>query len=291
MTDTNYRNQIIDIYLLYWGRVQRKDLIRHLGIGNVTATRAFSDYGTKNPKSLFIDPSKKAYVYIEGFKPLSLPSPEDILPLMAYGREQKQLALSCFGPKPTHSVTAALCPLKVSAITRAMVSKSGIEISYISGTSGISERCVYPHSVFTGGGVWYFRGYDSKSKSYRTFRFSRIESVGIEKPSLGILKSVIDEEWSMSVTLTLAPHSKHPQKDALAMDLGLKDRPVSNIDTNRVMAGFVLIDLRVDCSVDARLNPFEYHLQLMNRHELSEIESLNIAPGFIVYDSSFESSH
>lgn len=84
--------------------------------------------------------------------------------------------------------------------------------------------------------------------------------------------------------LTLASHTKHPQKDALAMDLGLQDRPVSNITVNRVTAGFVLTDLRVDCSVDASLNPFEYHLQLMNRHELIDVKALKIAPGYVVYE-------
>lgn len=90
----NYRHQVIDTYLLYWGRVQRKDLVRHLGIGNVTATRIFNDYSTKNPGERLFDPSKKAYVYTDSFSPLTIPSPESVLPLLAHGMEQKQLRKS-----------------------------------------------------------------------------------------------------------------------------------------------------------------------------------------------------
>lgn len=280
MNGTHSRHTIIDTYLLYWGRAQRKDLMRHLGIGSVTATRIFNEYSKLNPGALLINPSKKAYVYTAGFKPLEWPSPESVLPLLAYGIEQTQRAAICYGPASPRVVTAALCAKKVSAITRAMVSGVGVAMSYISGTSGVSTRHVYPHAVFMSGGVWYFRGYDDKSRSFRTFRFSRVELVGEEELLPEYLKTLVDEDWNSSATLTVAPHSRHPQKDALAMDLGLQDRPVSNIDVNRAIAGFVLTDLRVDCSINASLNPFEYHLQLMNRHELGDIDSLKIAPGY-----------
>ena len=196
LNDGNYRHIIIDTYLLYWGRIQRKDLARHLGVGNVTATRIFSDYSSKNPGVLLINPAKKAYVYTASFKSLTLPSPESVLPLLAYGIEQKKLTTSCYGPTRPGMMSAPLCAKKVSAITRAMISCAGIEMSYISGTSGLTKRCVYPHSVFNGGGTWYFRGYDSKSDSFRTFRFSRIESVGKESPALERLKTFKDDEWN-----------------------------------------------------------------------------------------------
>ncbi len=286
LNTTDYRYLIIDTYLLYWGRIQRKDLTRHLGIGNVTATRIFGEYSAANPEALLMNPAKKSYVYTENFIPLTSPSPESVLPLLAYGTEQKQLSTSGYGPMRPNTITAPLCQDKVSAVTRAMVSKTGIEMSYVSGSSGSTQRCIYPHAIFNGGGAWYFRGYDPQKNSYRTFRFSRIESIGEERPHLKYLENFTDKDWNEPVTLSLAPHSRHPQKEALAMDLGLQGRPVSNVEANRVTAGSILVDLRVDCSKKANLNPKEYHLQLMNLHELDDIKLLKIAPGYVTHDSS-----
>ncbi len=82
------------------------------------------------------------------------------------------------------------------------------------------------------------------------------------------------------ITLTVGPHPNRDNQDALREDLGLVDKPVKNIQVNEAMAGFVLIDLRVDCTKDGDLNPYEYHLRLLNRHELASVDSLAIAPGF-----------
>jgi len=54
------------------------------------------------------------------------------------------------------------------------------------------------------------------------------------------------------------------------------DKPV----TSAVVAGFVLTDLRVDCSANGSLDPLEYPLRLMNRSELTSVESMAIAPGY-----------
>jgi hypothetical protein len=277
------RYLIIDTYLLYWGKVQRKDLTAHLGVGNVTATRIFSDYSANNPGALLMDPSAKAYVYTDSFTPITSPTPETVLPLMAYGVEHKQIKTTGFGPPTPSAVLAALCPEKVSAITRAMVSKMGVKISYSSNTSGPSERTVYPHALFIGGGAWYFRAFDAQSSKYRTFRFSRVKGVGKSEGGPEHSFKTVDAEWNSEITLTLAPHTKYKWKDALAMDLGLTDKPVSNLTVNKVMAGHVLTDLRVDCSPDASLNPNQYFLQLMNVHELAGVGSLKIAPGYVTW--------
>jgi predicted DNA-binding transcriptional regulator YafY len=116
---------------------------------------------------------------------------------------------------------------------------------------------------------------------FRTFRFSRILGLADTEEGVSYPDTRQDDDWNEFVTLTLAPHNKHPARDALAVDLGLKDRPVSNASVNKAIAGFVLTDLRVDCSKAAVLNPQEYPLQLQNRSELLDIESMKLAPGFL----------
>ncbi len=132
-----------------------------------------------------------------------------------------------------------------------------------------------------GGSAWYFRAFDTLHDEFRTFRFSRILGLADTEEGVSYPDTRQDDDWNEFVTLTLAPHNKHPARDALAVDLGLKDRPVSNASVNKAIAGFVLTDLRVDCSKAAVLNPQEYPLQLQNRSELLDIESMKLAPGFL----------
>lgn len=64
------------------------------------------------------------------------------------------------------------------------------------------------------------------------------------------------------------------------MDLGIVVNSVINIQTNAVMTGFFLIDLRAACSPEVVLNTLEYPRQLMNHTELVDMSSMEIAPGF-----------
>ena len=112
-------------------------------------------------------------------------------------------------------------------------------------------------------------------RTYKLCRFTRAES--IDTP---YVSNVEDEEWNNHITLTIAPHTKHPHPDALRLDLGLVDKPVINIKTNKVLAGFILSKMRVDSSKDAILDCKMFNLQLMNRHELTDIKSMEFSPGY-----------
>lgn len=98
------------------------------------------------------------------------------------------------------------------------------------------------------------------------------------KPLKGTIPE--DKEWNTTVVLTLAPHRKHKNPDALKQDLGLRDQPVHNVSVNAVIAPFVLNELRVDCSVTGELNPSQFPLQLLNREELQFIQGMHLTPGF-----------
>ncbi|MFT5117371.1 MAG: hypothetical protein ACI9NY_000900 [Kiritimatiellia bacterium] len=82
------------------------------------------------------------------------------------------------------------------------------------------------------------------------------------------------------MTLTLAPHPNHANQDAFRRDLGLTDKPVLNINVSLAMAGFVLSAMRVDCSEAADMDIHQFPLRCMNLHDLKDVESLQIAPGY-----------
>lgn len=281
-THSDRRLAIIDLYLAFTGRVQRSDLIRHFDIGIATASRSLKEYRSLHPDNIDYSVSDRAYVSSPGFTPAYPHDTDAALRLIAFGQEITQINSPSYGaPSPT-SLTASIDMDCARTITCAIVSGGLVNMAYSSGSSGNRERMVAPHALFLSGGTWYFRCHNLEKGDFRTFRFSRVKSAEIVDASehKGLSGQSNDKEWSSVVTLTVGPHPNRDNQDALREDLGLVDKPVKNIRVNEAMAGFVLIDLRVDCSKDGDLNPYEYHLRLLNRHELTSVGSLAIAPGF-----------
>jgi hypothetical protein len=78
----------------------------------------------------------------------------------------------------------------------------------------------------------------------------------------------------------LLPHPKNPNPDAMVTDLGVIDSGIKELMVAEACLGFVLTDLRVDCSKYHRLSFYEYPLALQNREELEDIQSMKLSPGF-----------
>ena len=281
-SDHDLRFAFIGMYLHYWGRLRRQDLQNHLGVGSVTASRVLKSYSGIYPSNIVYSVSHRAYVWAESFRPAHLPPAEVALDILANGRACQSVSTRRYGPEePTFR--PPLEPDLVGAITRAMVGEEAVNVSYVSGTSGASNKTLLPHAILESGGVWYFRAYDWDRQEFRTFRFNRVVSIlnnHLPEDFENTASASKDSEWLTPVVLTLGPHSRHPRPQALQLDLGLENRPVKNIMANRVTAPFVLTDLRVDCSEKATLDPFEYPLQLMNRSEVLSIQGMMLSPGF-----------
>jgi WYL domain len=271
------RLKLIDQCLFFYGYVSRSMLVEYFDIGTATASRALKSYQENWPDNAKLQKGKSGgYFITSNFIPSFKHLAEDGLNLLCNGTITQRLQLKTYGPEQLFEASR-LNATTVGCVTRAMVNKNAVKIQYISGTSGYSDRIIHPRYVFQGGGAWYVRAYDELHEEHRTFRFSRImksESVY----SADLPKD--DTEWKEEIILSLAPHTKHPNPEAHAIDLGLSNRPVINVKSNNVVAGFLLTDLRVDCSEYGDLNPFEYPLRLMNREDLRDKSSLSFAPGF-----------
>lgn len=274
------RLALIDQYLHFRGQVCRADLINHFDIGIATASRTLKEYRAKYPDNMAYSVSDRSYVAAKHFMPAYKHDVNRALALITYGLEIREIEGAQFGQVKPAPFSAPLSTDVVSSVTRAMVCGKPIDIEYASGSSGGTKRTILPHSLFQGGGAWYIRAFDALRSEHRTFRLNRIRSVENGQGQLTYPRDNLDAEWKKQITLTLAPHPRRENQEALREDLGLIDKLVQNVTTNAVTAGFVLIDLRVDCSPKGSLNPYEYHLRLMNLHELQHVESMKIAPGF-----------
>ncbi len=275
---TNPRLEQIDRFLCFYGRVSREMLVESLGISTATASRSLKEYCDRHPNRMkLLSGQNGGYRAIGDIVPLADYDAEAALQLIGNGTITSTIQLATYGPKQPSLKRSRLQTDIVAPITRSIVGSSKASIVYTSGSSGNTERVVHPSYVFLGANAWYFRAFDEKSSEYRTFKFSRVT----EAYDCGQEASKIEDiDWEKAVTLTIMPHDKHPHPEAHALDIGVKSGCVQNIQTNAVIVGFLLNDLRVDCSLHGTLNPFEYPFRLINPQELSGIGSMQIAPGY-----------
>ena len=283
MSSTHFKHlKIIDFHLAFFGRLQRADLMIH-GEISVTTSRALSEYREQFPDRVNYDASMKTYFAAADFKPAFAHQAQVALHFMANGKiervidEARETALTQL-PTLASSLSVAL----VRQLTTALTLNRPIRFDYYSASSQRAQRWVQPLAVFEATGAWYFRGYDFNKEEFRIFRFSRVLSVsqtGTVKSE--VLSAVpIDNDWQEQVTVTLMPHPNHPNPAALKLDLGLVDKLVCNLTVRKALVGFLLSSLRVDASANASLSPLEHQLYLANRHELVDLDSMVLAPGF-----------
>ena len=274
------RLRLIDFYLCFFGKVNRSDLIQHGDIAVATASRSFNAYKERFPNNTVFNESLRAYMRSASFSPAFEHDPEAALRLIAWGQELNSIPVTTYGVSSFATVLDSLSIDIVSQVTRSILNKHCISVLYSSSTS-TETRTLTPHSLFKGLGAWHIRAWDSKRRKFLCFRISRILKAQQTESSYD--KTIKDDTlWNRDVVLSVAPHSKHENRNDLAIDLGMEGQYVRNITTNEALAGYVLNDLHVDCTPNASLPPHAFNLQLMNRHELEHVDSIRaLVPGLI----------
>lgn len=271
--------QIIDCYLFFKGSFLRKELCNTLSISPASATREIKRYRDLYTENITYDVSNKCYIASGKFQPKFDHDTNFALSLLF---ENKLIVnISTNHVTSINALPIQLPNQEIAAhISRACFVKQNTLTTYLSASSNNVFRKIVPTEIFRIGDKWYVRAFSTESGNngeYRTFKFVRFLNA---KPAENSDNIPEDKEWHTEVNITLCPHSKHTQLDSLKLDLGLKDKPAINILTNEVLAGYLLQDIRVDCSRGASLNPTLYQYQLMNRHEIKKVSSMMLAPGF-----------
>ena len=274
------RHRFIDFLLLFKGRLTRTELVKRFRIGEATASRAIAAFMDTHPDVIELRSNKKGYYARSGFTPEYSHSALAGLKYIASGELTEKIGVRSYSID-TYQLLRELDAKTVAVITRAIVNRCTVTIEYVSTSSGCKTRNIIPHAVFESSGSWYFRAYDSLSREFRTFKFSRVVSAIIlgtsENPQCSESKDV---SWHRIRLVRLIPHPKNPNPDAMAADLGVRDSEMKELMVAEACLGFVLTDLRVDCSKYHRLSFHEYPLALQNREELEDIQSMKLSPGF-----------
>lgn len=276
--DDRYR--FMDFLLVFKGRFNREEIVRRFSIGEATASRSIAAFLEAYPGVLDYLGPRKGYKAKSGFTSRHSHDSLAGLRYLASGTLHQKIDVKNYGGTE-YNLHKTLNVASVSAITRAVVNQYEVSIQYVSTSSGAKTRNIAPHAVFSAGGTWYFRAYDFSSYEFRTFKFSRLESaidMGQVESSKYLGKR--DDAWHRMRIVQLVPHPKNPNPDAQLLDLGIRAGEIRELMVSEACLGFILNDLRVDCSKGNKLSWNEYPLSLKNRDELANIESIVFAPGF-----------
>jgi len=199
-------------FRLYWdGYINRSDLVDFFAISIPQASADLASYQQRVPQNLQYDPRAKRYVAGKLFRPIIL-SPD----AETYLRQLLSLASgvidreNCFAgwlpafdvvPLPERRVE----PNSLYRLLSAVRSRRSLKIQYQSMTSSeASWRWISPHAFGNDSFRWHIRSFCHTRQEFRDFLFSRILSIGEERPSE--IEPTDDRLWHEYITVRIGPN-------------------------------------------------------------------------------------
>jgi predicted DNA-binding transcriptional regulator YafY len=230
------RLAFIDFNLEFLGQIARAELIQKFGIGPASCTRDFAVYKELAPGNAVLMHENKRYVRSEAFRAVFEHNPVDAIKALAKGSsgeisKVRDASQFCFDTVQLCQPTTEV----ISAITRAIFSKSVVACHYESLSNGTIKRQILPHAVFYSGHRWYVRSYDMTTNEFKDFvstRFKRIELITSEVSFSEVTERDID--WNTYCELHIVAHPRLANRKAIEMEYGMKNG-VLNVRIRRAL--------------------------------------------------------
>lgn len=272
----------IEFRLYFLGNVGRADLMKRFGVAPAGATRDFALYRSLLPDNIDFDNITKTYVIGQRFTPAFNHVPERVLTALSqgFGDGVSPMAgslIPCELPMELNQPKMDV----LAPVTRAIHLGKGVRMKYLSHTSGASKREIVPFAIATDGLRWHARAFDRKSQEFRDFVISRMSETDIivsgevEKHEL----PTSDIQWNRIVELDLVPHPDRDHREITEQDFGMRNG-VLHLKLRASMAGYVLRQWHVDCSMNHRIEDKAFRLWLRNPLALYGVGSAKLAPGY-----------
>jgi hypothetical protein len=272
----------IEFRLWFLGDACRRDLIERFGIAPAVATRDFTAYREFAPQNIDFDGRRKVYIPSKRFVPVFEHAPDRVLSAISRGfgdgdDRQGGSYLPC--ELPVRLNRPSLDELAI--VTRAIHQKQVLQVKYHSLKRGAADREVIPHALVDSGLRWHTRVFDRKTQEFRDLVISRIEAAS-PLPNNEVLPHEMahaDAEWNQQIDLVLVVHPGVDRPEIVQRDFGMRNGEL-HVTVRAAIAGYLLQQWNVDCSLDRRLDPTIHRLCLKEVHEVMGIKSVEIAPGF-----------
>ena len=251
--DLLLRYRLIEIIVLWEGRLTSTTLMTAFGIGRQQASKDINSYiHDVSKENLEYDKHLKGYKPTEYFQPVltqgtvdeylhMLNSRRDLVSHFSYLNIQ-QANTEVIYP-PNREVKADF----IRPIIQASREQQRIEIDYLSITSnGMETRVITPHTLVYSGYRWHIRAHCEKHNEYRDFVLSRIND--IPEPVTASEHSIKqDIAWNTQITLKIKPDPRLSefQQKIIAREYSMLDGALE-INTRAALASYYLQYLRID---------------------------------------------
>lgn len=264
----------IDFVLRFLGGINRSDLLDFFGIGDAAASKEIAEYKKLREENVAYDRVlRKNVIMRDSFTPLIDMDANTALGMLANGfnknklYDRPMLPYERVGVIP-HSLNAEF----VSAVTRAIRSKTAVTCEYISGNSNNhSVRTLFPTAFFYDGQSWMFRAFHRGAASgkgqFKCFEFSRLSSVterqnDVAAPSESLGK---DSDWHLIVPLQLSLHPSlsEQKKLTLSKEFGFANNQQELVVTEKaVLVYYLKKHWKIDVGdVPSENGDYNFHLK------------------------------
>lgn len=282
------RLAFIELRVRFLGEIRRQDLFTRFSIQAAAASRDLATYKELAPGNIDYDSKNKVYVHSEWFRPLFDFSPTRVLTWLAQGygdnepiRHRPLIA--------TETATEISNPdlETLSVITRAIFSKTAIQVTYRALTSGMTAREIVPFALADNGSRWHVRAYDRRSHEFRDFVLARVADARVAHgPITDHERPDQDIQWNRIVELELVPHPANMRNpDTIESEYGMSEgKLVTRV--RAALVGYMLRRWNVDCTPNHSLKGGENHLWLKNWQSLYGVANLALAPGYETHEKA-----
>jgi len=272
----------IEFRLLFLGELRRQDVMERFQTGSAGATRDLAMYKQLAPDNLEFDSTAKMYRPARAFRPIFVHEPGRVLTALSQGygevaTDRQYPLVACEVPAQPGTPQLEI----LSAVSRAIHRRKPLRVTYVSNTSGRSDREVVPLALVNTGARWHVRAYDRKSQEFRDFVLTRFAKATLleDGKTHGNETADKDVQWSRIIELELVPHPSVRRPEVVKMDYQMPGG-VLKVRARAANVGYMLRLWSVDCSPDHSLVGPEYTLWLRDPLVLYGADTAHLAPGY-----------
>ena len=271
----------IEVKAFFCGDLTRTDIERRFGVRPAASARDLASYKRLAPYNLVYNAALRNYTPTERFDPLFEHSAERVLAWFRDGFGDS-LDLKIQRTVPCEAASDLVKPdlETLAVLTRAIAGRKQVKVSYLSLTSGASNKTLSPLALADTGQRWHLRAYDCERERFADFSITRIvkaKPVEIDIPLNQRIEA--DVQWARVVHLELVPHPGVEHPEAIEADYQMTDGVLA-LDMRAPLVGYALRRWAVDCTPKHGLDPKQHHLYLKNPQTLYGVESAALAPGY-----------
>ena len=272
--DLLFRYRMIEIIVLWEGRLNTNHLIKSFGIGRQQASKDINTYMTEiAPGNLIYDKTLKGYKPSNTFVPrLTSGHADEYLHILSRSEDMMvtfdELDMRFEHTAMVRPINRNIAPEVLRPLIQAIREKKRVDICYTPLKDGNKvERIISPHTLVCTPLRWHVRAYCEYANGYRDFVLSRIHGI----PDLNdqaVFHRSGDSLWNTDVTIELSPDLRfnEKQKAVIEKDYGMENG-VLKLPTNASLVRYVLDTYNINTHI-LNSNPQGQQIVVSNMDEL-----------------------